>query len=77
MINIDNKVNKGKTIALKYVKKRFEHDYSECEIIVEDNGVFWVVIFKSECENLECPEVIIKKRNGKVVNCFINNRPKY
>ena len=71
------KENKAKAIAVNYVAKRFAHDYSDCEITVEDNGVFWVVLFNGKSDNVGYPQVIIKKRNGRVLNCFIKNRPNF
>lgn len=75
MFSMAYKEDKAKTIAIKYVSKRFANDYSNCKITVEDNGVFWVVFFNSESNSLGYTQVIIKKTNGKVVNCFIKNKP--
>lgn len=73
----NDKISRVKNYALSFVNNKYKSDYSDCEITVEDNGVFWVVIFSGTKNNINYPQLIIKKRSGKVISCFTQNIPKF
>lgn len=77
MFKPNDNINKIKYFALRYVNDKYNTDYSDCEITIEDNGVFWVAIFNGDKSTAKYPQLIIKKRNKKVIQCFIHNIPKF
>lgn len=77
MFRPNDKISRVKNYALSFVNNKYKSDYSDCEITVEDNGVFWVVIFSGTKNNINYPQLIIKKRSGKVISCFTQNIPKF
>ena len=75
MFTHKDKSEYAKAIAIKYVNNKYKNDFTDCEIVVEDDGVFWVIIIDSNIDNIGYIQVIIKKKFAKVIKCFNFKKP--
>ena len=70
MLKYSRETSKIKSVAMKYASEKYNIDFSDCEIFVEDDGAFWVVIINSNTQSIGYIQLIIKKRFSKVIKCF-------
>lgn len=75
MLKYSRETSKIKSIALKYAGEKYNRDFSDCEVFIEDDGVFWIVIINSNNQSIGYIQLIIKKRFSKVIKCFSFKKP--
>ncbi len=73
----NSRINRVKFKAVEYANKYFDNDFSNCDITVEDDGVFWVVIITSDIENIGYVQIIMKKKFNRIIKCFNFKKPSY